>query len=136
MPEVPKRIAAFRDQRLPVLDQGGDGDLDRLLADLLGDLRPAAVVEARGVGAVGAGAAALLDDLEQFLDDMALRRRLCLGAAPRLGLFGLLRRGSFRRGLPGCGLFLSGGFGLFRHAWMSVQQGPSMGRTGIPAAAM
>ena len=65
------QVGALADQGGAIAPDAFDDRLDRLLAELLGDLRLAAAEQFRRVGGRWVGAAARFDDLPQPLERLA-----------------------------------------------------------------
>src|SRR5579883_711349 len=63
-----EQIGAFADQAGGLIGKAGDDRLDRLLAELLRDLRAAGCEQQRGIGALRIGVPPLLDHLPQPLE--------------------------------------------------------------------
>src|SRR3546814_19663545 len=76
--QVVEQVGRLVHHALPATARSFDHRLHRFLADLLGDLVEAAMEQARGVRAVGIGAAAALDHrVERNIGRASCRERVC-----------------------------------------------------------
>ena len=73
--QVVEHVGAFADQLGPVAADAFDQRLDRFLAQLLGDLLAAAAEQAGGIGGVGIGALAALDDEVEAVEHVLVDAR-------------------------------------------------------------